>query len=417
MNSLFKYPLFLGLTHIGQVFSIGWSEKISACSVYDFNTVLLDRFKNSTLTDEEPGLKKLFKKNKKKIYICSSKNEIKKYQNIFLTIDTPLTQNGKPDYNYIKKYLRESVSYFKKNANIIITSQVYCGFCDEIKKSIFKNRKDINIIYMAETLVMGNALQRFLEPERLIFGSEKKIQIFKTLKKFKCPIFILKHKQAEMIKMAINLFLVTSVSYANLLDLYCREYGFKFSSINKPIKLDKRIGLLSYISPSLGISGGHLERDLFSIIKTTKNSIVKKSFSKFQLLNKERLNLLFQLFDLLRKKNKFSKIIWVGPSYKKDSFSILNSPYFHFKKYLNKKGVTLFSYDSFFDLEKNKIKNVIKKINKSTFNKSLVIYNYLGERDLFLFIKLLKGNYIKSIDVNFSNNKLLKNKNNTSLLN
>jgi hypothetical protein len=29
----------------------------------------------------------------------------------------------------------------------------------------------------------------------------------------------------------------------------------------------------------------------------------------------------------------------------------------------------------------------------------------------------LKGNYIKSIDVNFSNNKLLKNKNNTSLLN
>ena len=104
MNSLFKYPLFLGLTHIGQVFSIGWSEKISACSVYDFNTVLLDRFKNSTLTDEEPGLKKLFKKNKKKIYICSSKNEIKKYQNIFLTIDTPLTQNGKPDYNYIKKY-------------------------------------------------------------------------------------------------------------------------------------------------------------------------------------------------------------------------------------------------------------------------------------------------------------------------
>ena len=114
MKNLFKKPLFLGLTHIGQVFTIGWSEKISACSVYDFNTVLLNRFKNSILTDEEPGLKKLFKKNKKKIYICSSKNEIKKYQNIFLTIDTPLTQSGKPDYNYIKKYLRKVLNTLKK---------------------------------------------------------------------------------------------------------------------------------------------------------------------------------------------------------------------------------------------------------------------------------------------------------------
>ena len=81
------------------------------------------------------------------------------------------------------------------------------------------------------------------------------------------PSLLLNYKQAEMIKMAINLYLLTSVSYANLLDFYCRQYGFKFSSINQPIRLDKRIGVSSYISPSLGISGGHLERDLFSIIK------------------------------------------------------------------------------------------------------------------------------------------------------
>ena len=101
---------------------------------------------------------------------------------------------------------------------------------------------------MAETLIMGKALDRFINPERLIFGSDKKIKFFKNLEKFNCPIFILNYKQAEMIKMAINLFLLTSVSYANLLDFYCREFDQIFS-INEPIRLDKRIEKYSYISP------------------------------------------------------------------------------------------------------------------------------------------------------------------------
>ena len=60
-----KNPLFLGLTHIGQVFSIGWSEKFGGCSVFDFDKKNLNNFKAGNLTDEEPNLRKLFKKNKK----------------------------------------------------------------------------------------------------------------------------------------------------------------------------------------------------------------------------------------------------------------------------------------------------------------------------------------------------------------
>ena len=270
---------------------------------------------------------------------------------------------------------------------------------------------------MAETLVMGNALKRFLEPERLIFGTENKIQLFKHLKKFNCPIFILNYRQAEMIKMAINLSLLTSVSYANLLDLYCREYGFKFSSINEPIRLDKRIGVSSYISPSLGISGGHLERDLYSIIKTTKNPIVKKTFSNFKFLSKKRIDLLINLFDKMKKNNKFLKIIWVGPSYKKESFSILNSPYYHFRNYLKNKKMKLYSYDSLFDLEKHNVKNVIKKIENKMFDKSLVIFNYVNLEDSKKFKKLLKNNKIKAIDIGINKSLEIKSKNILSLLN
>ena len=105
---------------------------------------------------------------------------------------------------------------------------------------------------MAETLIMGNVLSRFTKPERLIFGTENKNKFFyNLLKKFECEIFVLSLKEAEMVKIAVNLFLLTSVTYSNAMDYYCRQFGFKFSKINAAIRTDKRIGKYSYLSPSL----------------------------------------------------------------------------------------------------------------------------------------------------------------------
>ena len=95
-----------------------------------------------------------------------------------------------------------------------------------------------------------------------------------------------------MVKMAIIFFLFNSVSYANLMDNYCRQFGFKFSDINESIRSDKRIGKKSYISPSLGISGGHLERDIYTAIKTIKDTQSKTIFSKLTIMNNTRINLL-----------------------------------------------------------------------------------------------------------------------------
>ena len=53
-----SHPLFLGISHIGQVFSIGWSEKFGKCSVFDFNKKQLANFSKGRVTQEETNLKK-----------------------------------------------------------------------------------------------------------------------------------------------------------------------------------------------------------------------------------------------------------------------------------------------------------------------------------------------------------------------
>ena len=130
-----KEPLFCGLTHIGQVFSIGWSEKIGKCSVFEFNKKSYEKFKKLNVTNEEPSLRKYLKKNIKKIKFCNSSDEIKKYENIFLTIDTPLEMNGNPKIKIIMNSIKKIKKYLGYKSNLIIISQVYCGFCENLKKN------------------------------------------------------------------------------------------------------------------------------------------------------------------------------------------------------------------------------------------------------------------------------------------
>jgi len=389
-----SHPLFLGISHIGQVFSIGWSEKFGKCSVFDFNKKQLANFSKGRVTQEETNLKKFFIKNKKKIHICKTPNEIKSYTRIFLTLDTPLKENGEPKVREIKNFLYKAIPFFSKNSNLIITSQVYCGFCDDIKNTILKKRKDINLIYMVDTLKMGIALSRFLKPEQIIFGTKNKIKCLSEFKKFNCQIFYFSYKQAEMIKMAINLYLASNVTFANALDNYCRDLGFNFSSIVDSLRLDKRIGKHSYILPSLGISGGHLERDISTIVKTSKNRNTKDFFLNMNKLHQKRLNVLKFKFFELQNKFKFDKIIWVGPSYKQESFSLLNSPFIKFYKSLKKIKKIFFVYDSFFNLKKLNNFKVLKKIKSNFKNKVLIILNYASKSDLMKINFLMrKDNY------------------------
>ena len=149
---------------------------------------------------------------------------------------------------------------------------------------------------------MGDALNRFLYPERIIVGCEKKIKFLQILKRFKCKIYTFSLREAEMVKIAVNLFLFNSVSFANLMDNYCRQHGFKFSKINNSLRDDHRIGKKSYIEPSLGLGGGHLERDVFNLIKNSKNIKLKNIFQRLNNFNNSRIFLLIKKFNKLNKK-------------------------------------------------------------------------------------------------------------------
>ena len=366
-----RFPLFLGLSHIGQVYSKCWLKKVGRCAVYDFDKKNLNNFLSNNFTNEEPSLKKI--KNLKKFKIIENNNNIKFFQIIFLTIDTPISSHdGKPDTNLIEKYYKNlSKINFLNSVKVILTSQVPVGFTNYLKLKY--HNQNIELIYMVDTLKMGNAIERFLKPDQLIFGCNNKnknfIKIF--FKKFKCKKYIFTHEEAELIKIAINVYLLFNVSFANIFDEVSRSYNLNFSKLLNTLKNDPRIGNQAYIHPSIAISGGHLERDYF-YLKKAKNKSVNKILDNLIIFNKKRKkNLLNKVLELNNKK-KIIKIIIVGISYKQNSFSLVNSIFYELTK--NKK-IKVFYYDDFFQLKNDDKFTQIKKLENLDYYDCL-IYNY-----------------------------------------
>ena len=320
-----EIPVFLGLTHIGQIYSISWVKSIGQCAVFDFDKKNLNNFKKRKLTNEERNLSDL-QYNSKKIFFYKNLNEIKNHKFIFLTYDTPINNVGYPDIKYIEEKLKKVLSVkFEKKTFIIITSQVYPGFTDYIKTKYLKNNKMVNLVYMVDTLKMGNAVERFLKPEQMIFGIEKshEKEINNFFQNFKCKKFMKSFKEAELLKISINLYLYFSVNFANVINNFSKQLDINYLNIIENLKRDKRIGFNSYIYPSPGISGGHLERDVFFLKKKNKNLTIKKIFFNFNQFNNSRKNELKNTIINLKKKN--IRLLIIGISYKENSFSLINS--------------------------------------------------------------------------------------------
>ena len=115
-----------------------------------------------------------------------------------------------------------------------------------------------------------------------------------------------------------------------------------------------------------------------------KNPITSKILSLIYNFNEKRKEILKQ--KLYNYKNK--KIILIGASYKKNSYSITNS---NFKKLFDKIKI----FDDQFQLKDFNNKNVIK--NLGAFSKfDIFIYNYSNKSTLSTIKKILKRNKKKN---------------------
>lgn len=256
----------IGMTHLGLVHALAFAEKGYTLVCYDENSRLIEQLKLAQWPINEPGFEELARKNQVRLQFTDRCSHLNACDIVFISYDVPTDDEGQSHLRVIYQLLKQVIPILNKKTALVLLSQVPPGFTRQIdwpKEQLF---------YQVETLIFGRAMERALYPERYIVGVHAPHQSLTPayaalLASFQCPILTMRYESAELAKISINLFLISSVSTTNTLAEICENVGADWEEIAPALRLDKRIGPHAYLSPGLGIAGGNLERDLATIVQ------------------------------------------------------------------------------------------------------------------------------------------------------
>jgi UDPglucose 6-dehydrogenase len=218
----------------------------------------------------EPELGELITKNirlNKLRYTVDLRDALVSASFVLVAFDTRVDENDEVDLSEVYEAAVELAEWLENGSTVVVSSQVPVGTCEEIRSLIRQKRPslDFGVACVPENLRLGQAIDRFVNPERIVIGADNESTLDRVEEFFrvvKAPKVRMNLRSAEMTKHALNAFLATSISFINEIANICDEVGADSLKVAEALRLDSRIGPEARLKPGLGFAGGTLARDL-----------------------------------------------------------------------------------------------------------------------------------------------------------
>ena len=318
---------FVGMTHLGINSTVAAAERGFSVIGFDPDPSLVAALSAGRFPIYEPELEPMAAKNAARLRFTADPSALRGLDLCYVAPDVPTDDAGQSDLGSLTRLIAAADAELGSDASMIVLSQVPPGFCRGLRRPTGRR------FYQVETLIFGQAVRRAVNPERIIVGCSDPQQSLPVpyrafLDAFGCPVLPMRYESAELAKIAINMFLVSSVSTTNTLAELCEQIGADWVEIVPALKLDRRIGPHAYLAPGLGIAGGNLERDLATVIRLGGNGTLDTGVVKSWLANSRHRRdwVLRVLRKTVLQANAKAQLGLLGLAYKQDTASTKNSP-------------------------------------------------------------------------------------------
>jgi UDPglucose 6-dehydrogenase len=323
---------FIGLSHLGLNYSLATAAKGFDVVAYDADRELTRQCAAGECPLDEPGYNELFAPHRARIRYTSEQSALAMCELVFYSLDVPTNERNESDISPLTALIRATAPHLSSGTTAVVLSQVAPGYMRQLKTKL-RDLSSAEFYYQVETLIFGRAVERAMQPERFIVGADDPARPLPTPLQawhaaFACPVLVMRLESAELAKIAINFFLVSTVTTANTLAEICEAIGADWNEIAPALRLDKRIGPHAYVTPGLGIAGGNLERDLVTVQSLASRHGTEAGIVKaWQCNSTHRRN--WAIRQLQRafpdQENPPVLAVW-GLAYKADTHSTKNSP-------------------------------------------------------------------------------------------
>jgi UDPglucose 6-dehydrogenase/GDP-mannose 6-dehydrogenase len=286
-----------------------------------------------------------------------------------IAVGTPF-KDGAIDLKYIKQVSKEIGLYLKNSDNYIVVtvkSTVVPTTTDSIVLPILERSsgkkcgKDFGLCMNPEFLREGNAVEDFMNPDRIVIGSfdEKSSSVLQRLyADFDAPVITTSLRTAEMIKYTANSLLATLISFSNeMANISAVVGGIDIKEVMHGVHVDHRLnpvvngkkinpGILTYLEAGCGFGGSCLPKDINALISFAKEYETKTPILEAVIsTNNEQPLRLIELLRSIYPKLDGIKLAILGLAFKPNTDDTRESPAIPIVNTLLRSGATISVYD------------------------------------------------------------------------
>ncbi|HEX8650316.1 MAG TPA: nucleotide sugar dehydrogenase [Pyrinomonadaceae bacterium] len=226
---------------------------------------------------QETGLEELIKSNRARLRATTNHEEaILNSDLTFVIVPTPSDERGAFSLQYAAWAFREigrALARKKGYHNVVLTSTVLPGSTRHgllpilERESGKKYGRDFGLCYSPEFIALGSVIRDFLNPDFTLVGEideragSQLEACYAGIMPNQPPCQRMSLENAELAKIAINSYITTKITFANMLADICERIpGGDVDVVSDTLGLDKRIGR-KYLTGALGYGGPCFPRD------------------------------------------------------------------------------------------------------------------------------------------------------------
>ena len=230
----------------------------------------------------ETGLPELLGQSDGRLRATTSLAEaIAETDTTFVIVPTPSDASGGFALEYVRRAIDEIGTALREKRSyhlVALTSTVLPGASETVVKPLLEATSgkrcgpDFGLCYSPEFVALGSVIRDFLEPDFLLIGESDRAagealeRVYRAVCRTAPPVARMGFANAELAKLAVNTYVTTKISFANMLASLCEKIpGADVDAVTSALGLDKRIGP-HYLKGSLPYGGPCFPRDNVALV-------------------------------------------------------------------------------------------------------------------------------------------------------
>jgi len=367
----------VGLGKIGSCILATLASKGFNVIGVDINKDVVKKINSGEAPYFEPGLGALLKKYEKNIFATTNHQQIVDTDVTIIMVQTPSLLDGSFSTEYVEKAVLEVgrvIPDSKEYHNIIITSTILPGMIENKIKPLLEQctlrnvGENIGLCYVPEFIAIGSIIENILHPDFVVIGeSDKKAgdmaenlyrqllgkQITDSMGNsvpgfIECnpPIHRMSIINAELAKIALNVYITMKISFANTIAEICENMPTgNAEDVLNAIGSDARIGK-KFLKPGLSYGGTCFPRDN-KAFKFIADKYKSQDFlsQMAEVVNIQQINRMVTIILQALSNAGTNKLSVLGITYKPDTNLTIESASLKIIRKLSEEGIDIDVYD------------------------------------------------------------------------